>query len=170
MFNRAWRNLYRFVRLLLRNTVGALSQKCEPRVGYLSVMSQHVRCLPGRHKPKCVGTAREVWYWNFLLPEDKYLNVICMWKFTRGGNHGFCMWAMRQWRHCRTFLSGQHLSLLLILLLALTEDSRVGVGCVYTVLCSVKPVHNQIRIFISTPQEMLQKHMEKSHGLSNLKV
>lgn len=32
-----------------------------------------------RRRPKYLGVAQDVGYWNSLLPEDKYLNVICMW-------------------------------------------------------------------------------------------
>lgn len=45
------------------------------------------------------------------------------WKSTRGNYHGFCIWAMRQLKCWRTFLSGQTLiSAVAYLRLALTGD------------------------------------------------
>lgn len=56
------------------------------------------------------------------------------------------MWAMKQ-PYVRTFLSEQRLSLLFLICHHHWQEvwaAGVGTGCVYTVWCSVKPVHSQI--------------------------
>lgn len=60
---------------------------------------------------------QDVHYQNCLLPKRKYLNVIYMWLgVDLRRQSGFCMWAMRQERYWATFLLGQGLSLLLLLI------------------------------------------------------
>lgn len=110
---------YRFVILLLRNFF--ISSQSEILHDPWSVWVCTVTpqwCLNmfrscRRDTPKFLGIAQEGWYWNSLLPEDKYLKEICMGVEADPRRPSWFLHlsyeATEQWR---TFLSGQPLSLM----------------------------------------------------------
>lgn len=152
-------NALRFVRLLPRNYFEALSEN--PAWNLIWSSLSDVKTLPVAARKKLtlefLGVTQEGWYSNSLSPQDQYLNGICMWVEINLGPPTCFFFSFFQ-LSCEATETLESIPVRAMLIsgiaylpTALTE----GVGCpesvggegstIYTVLCSLKPVNNQIR-------------------------
>lgn len=109
-------------------------------------------CLAERYTASFLRITQQDCNWNSLLPEDKYLNGICMWVEV---DLWWPSWFVHLCYEATETLENIPVRATLIsavayLLPALTGGvDQSGGSSVYTVLCSVKPAHNHSRITVT---------------------